>query len=326
MSNRAISLRDLYWARRRILPYVRRTALVYSPMLSERSGAQVYLKLENQQKTGSFKIRGAANRLLTLSTEERSHGVVTVSTGNHGRGVAYMARQLGIRAVICVPAGVLAHKIEAMQRLGAEVAIHGQTQDEAEVFALHLQAERGMTLISAFDDPMVIAGQGTIGLELLEELPQIDTAVIPLSGGGLLSGIALALKTADPAIRIVGVSQERQPAMHLSLQAGRPTPVVEEETLADSLVGSIGLDNRYTYRMVQALVDEVALVSEPEIAAGMVHALREEHQVIEGGAAVGIAALLAEKSSAPGRTIAVVVSGGNVQMASLLKLAARADG
>ncbi|RIK45137.1 MAG: hydroxyectoine utilization dehydratase EutB [Chloroflexi bacterium] len=322
MPNLPVTLRDLYLARQRIMPYVRRTPLAHTAALSARAGAHVYLKLENLQETGAFKLRGAANRLLNLSPAERQRGVVTVSTGNHGRGVAYIAQQLGVRAVVCVPNQVLPHKIAAMRQLGAEIIVHGQTQDEAEAHALQLQAEQGLTLVSAFDDPLIIAGQGTIGVELLEELPQIDTAIIPLSGGGLLSGIALALKTADPAIRIVGVSQERQPAMYLSLQAGRPVPVIEEPTLADSLVGSIGLENRYTFTMVQALVDEVVLVSEEEIAAGMVYALHEEHQVVEGGAAVGIAALLSGKVQEGGRTVAIVVSGGNVDVGRLIALAA----
>jgi threonine dehydratase len=321
MPNLPITLRDLYLARQRISPLIRRTPLAHTATLSAQSGTRVYLKLENLQETGSFKVRGAANRLLSLSAAERARGVVTVSTGNHGRGVAYIAQQLGLRAVICVPEQVLPHKVAAMRKLGAEVVIQGQTQDEAERHAFQLQAGQGLTLVSAFDDPLVIAGQGTIGLELLDELPQIDTAIIPLSGGGLLSGIALALKAADPAIRIVGVSQERQPAMHLSLLAGRPVPVVEEPTLADSLVGSIGLENRYTFDLVRALVDEVVLVSEEEIAAGMVHALREEHQVVEGGAAVGIAALLAGKVGQLGSSATVVVSGGNVPIETLVKLA-----
>jgi threonine dehydratase len=321
MPNPLVTLRDLYLAHRRIALYVRRTPLIHTAILSKQSGARVYLKLENLQETGSFKVRGAANRLLSLSAAERARGVVTVSTGNHGRGVAYIAQQLGLRAVICVPEQVLPHKVAAMRQLGAEVVIQGQTQDEAELHAFQLQAGQGLTLVSAFDDPLVIAGQGTIGLELLDELPQIDTAIIPLSGGGLLSGIALALKAADPAIRIVGISQERQPAMHLSLLAGRPVPVVEEPTLADSLVGSIGVENRYTFDLVRALVDEMVLVSEEEIAAGMVHALREEHQVVEGGAAVGIAALLAGKVRQLGSSAAVVVSGSNVPIETLVKLA-----
>lgn len=320
MSNPPLTLRDLYLARRRVAPYARRTPLARSTALSALAATSVYLKLENQQETGSFKLRGAANRLLALTPEESHRGVITVSTGNHGRGVAYMAQQLGVRAVVCVPNQVLPHKIAAMRSLGTEIVVHGQTQDEAEAHARQLQAEQGLVTVSAFDDPLVIAGQGTIGLEVLEDLPQVDTAIIPLSGGGLLGGIALALKAAAPTTRVIGVSQERQPAMYLSLRAGRPIPVTEEPTLADSLVGSIGLANRYTFELVRGLVDEIILVSEEEIAAGMVHAMREERQVVEGGAAVGIAALLAGKVSQPGKAIVVVVSGGNVDVGKLTQL------
>ncbi|MDQ3248811.1 MAG: pyridoxal-phosphate dependent enzyme, partial [Chloroflexota bacterium] len=178
-----------------------------------------------------------------------------------------------------------------------------------------------LTLVSPFDDAWIIAGQGTIGLELLEELPQIDTVIVPLSGGGLLAGIALALKAADTAIRVVGASQALGPAMHLSLQAGKPVPVIEEKTLADSLMGSIGLDNRYTLALCQQLIDETVLLSEAEIAAAITFALRHEHQVVEGGGAVGIGALLQGKLKKLGRNVVVVVSGGNVDMDRLLGMA-----
>lgn len=182
----SITLRDIYRARQAIAPLVRRTPLVYARDLSTATGVNVYLKLENQQETGSFKLRGAANRLMALTPSERQRGVVTVSTGNHGRGVAYVAQRLGMRAVICVPELVLPHKVAAMRALGAEVVVHGRTQDDAERHALELQAADGLTLVSAFDEPYIIAGQGTIGLEILEDLPQVDTVVAPLSGGGLL--------------------------------------------------------------------------------------------------------------------------------------------
>ncbi len=315
-----VTARELYLARQRIAPYIRPTPLIHSPTLSERTGGQISLKLENLQVTGSFKVRGAANSLVSLAPAERSCGVITVSTGNHGRGVAFMAQQLGLRAVICVPVGVLPHKIAAMEQLGAEIVIHGQTQDEAEEHAWALQAAEGLTMISAFDDPLIIAGQGTIGLELLEALPTLDTVVIPLSGGGLLSGIALALKTVDPTIRVIGVAQMAQPAMWLSLQAGHPVSVIDAPSLADSLVGGIGLNNRYTFALVQQLVDDVVLVSESEIAAAMRYALQVEHQVIEGGAAVGLAALLAGKVDVADCVVAVILSGGNVDSALLAKL------
>jgi threonine dehydratase len=210
-------------------------------------------------------------------------------------------------------------KLAAIKRLGAQAVVHGTTYDQAEEQAFRLQQERGLTMIEPFDDPDMIAGQGTIGLELLEDLPEIDTAVVPLSGGGLISGIALALKSANPAIRIIGVSMDRAPVMYHSLRAGAPIQMDEEETIADALVGGIGLANKYTFRMVQQYVDETVLVSEEEIAAGMAYALEEHHQVIEGGAAVGIAALLHQRVNQLGRHIAVIVSGGNVDTERLLE-------
>lgn len=317
-----ITLRDIYAARQTIAGLARRTPLVHSPLLSQQSNSNVYLKLETAQETGAFKVRGAANRLLNLSPAERAQGVITVSTGNHGRAVAFVASKLALRAVICVPELVLPHKVEAMRRLGAEVIIHGRTQDEAEAHALELQAAQGLTMVSAFDDPYVIAGQGTIGLEILEELPQVDTLVCPLSGGGLLGGIALALKAASPAIRTIGVEQALGPGMLLSLQAGKAVPVVEEASLADSLIGSIGLVNHYTLALIRDLVDEIVLLSEEEIATAMVYALRQERLIVEGGGSVGMGALLHNKVTKLGKNVVIVVSGGNVEMQKLLKLAA----
>ncbi len=326
MTAASITLQDIYLARQRIAGLARRTPLVQSHTLSRQTGTNVYLKLENLQETGAFKIRGAANRLLSLTTDEQKRGVVTVSTGNHGRGVAFVAQKLGIRAVICVPALVLPHKVEAMRQLGAEVVIQGKTQDEAEENALRLQREQGLTMVSPFDDPYIIAGQGTIGLELLEDLPQIDTVIVPLSGGGLMGGIALALKTANPALRVVGASQALGPAMYLSLQAGKLVPVVEEKTLADSLMGGIGLENHFTFDLCRQLVDEVVLLSEAEIGQTMAFALQQEHQVVEGGGSVGIGAVLHNKIAALGQHVAVVASGGNVDMQVLMQLCVKLEG
>ena len=314
------TLRDVYLARQRIAPIVRRTPLIASPALSARTGATVHLKLENLQETGSFKLRGAANKILGLPPEARARGVIAVSTGNHGRAVATIARRLGVRAVICLSRAVPENKIAAMQQLGAEVVVYGESYDAAAAHAERLQQEQGLTWVDAFDDPLVIAGQGTIGLELLEELPQIDTAIIPLSGGGLLSGIGLALKAANPGMPIVGVSMERAPVMVHSLRAGRPVEMEELETLADALAGGIYLNNQYTFRLVERLVDETALVSEDEIAAAMAWALTEHRLVVEGGGAVGIAALLHGKVDVGGQNVAVVVSGGNVKIPVLLNL------
>lgn len=318
-----VTLQDVYRARKRVAAIARRTPLIESQRLADRARlpapAHVYLKLENQQATGAFKLRGAANKLLRLTAGEKERGVITISTGNHGRAVSYAARHLGIRAVVCLSEGVTKSKLAAIKRLGAETVVHGNTYDQAEEQAFRLQQERGLTMIEPFDDPDIIAGQGTIGLEILEDLPDIDTAVVPLSGGGLISGIALVLKSANPAIRVIGVSMDRAPVMYHSLRAGAPIQMEEEETIADALVGGIGLANKHTFRMVQQYVDETVLVSEEEIAAGMAFALEEHHQVIEGGAAVGIAALLHHRVNQVGRQVAVVVSGGNVATDRLLE-------
>ncbi len=301
-------------ARARIAPHVLRTPLVPAFPLSDACGGEVRLKLETLQATGAFKLRGATNAILNLSAEDRARGVVTCSTGNHGRGVAYAANLLGVRAVICMSSLVPQVKIDGIRRFGGEVRIHGKSQDEAEVEALRLMKEEGLVYLSPFDHDDVVCGQGTIGLELIEDWPELDTVVVPLSGGGLMAGIAAAVKSQKPETRLIGVTMERGPAMHESIRAGHPVEVVEEPTLADSLGGGIGLDNRRTFAMCRDLVDETVLVSEAEIAAGMRALYRDQQIVAEGGGAVGVAALIAGKISAKGRRIAVVISGRNVDM------------
>jgi threonine dehydratase len=321
MNDLNVTMRDVYAARHRIRDIAVRTPLIDSPELTERVGVPVYLKLENVQRTGAFKIRGAANKLRSLAEGERDRGVITVSSGNHGRAVAYVARQLGVRAVVCMSTRVPPNKVAGIRRLGADVVLHGESYDEAEHHALWLQQEHGLTMIPPFDDPHIIAGQGTIGLELLEDLPTLDTVVVPLSGGGLLSGIALAVKSADPSIRTVGVSMDRAPVMFHSLKAGRPIEMEEEQTIADALVGGIGLDNRYTFRMIQEYVDQTLLVAEEEIADAMLFALEQQHLVVEGGGAVALAALLQGKVTGFRGTVVVVLSGGNVESQLLLEIA-----
>lgn len=317
-----IELRDLYVARDAIRAYARRTPLVRSAFLSSQTEGEVYLKLENMQETGAFKVRGAANRILQMSHDERERGVIALSTGNHGRALAWVGKQLGVRVVICVPESVLTHKVAAMRALGAEVRVSGADQDSAEVEALAMAEREQMTWVSPFDDPWVIAGQGTIGLEILEDLPQVDIVLAPLSGGGLLGGIALAVKNASHRIHTIGVAMERGPAMVASLAAGKPVQLPEEPTLADSLVGGIGLNNRYTFELIRCFVDETVLVSEAEIAHAMVYALKHEKLVAEGGGIVALAALLANKVDVAGKIVACVVSGGNVDMNVLTNLMA----
>ncbi len=323
MTHKELAAEAIRSAKQRIAHIVLKTPLIESPELTERTGASVFLKLEGLQPTGSFKIRGAANKMLNLTSEEKARGAIAVSTGNHGLAVAYVARKLDLRAVICLSEGVPKNKVDALEDLGAEIVIHGASYDEAMTHACILQKEQGLTMIHPFDDPLVIAGQGTIGLELLEDLPAIETAIVPLSGGGLISGIAFALKSAKPGVRVVGVSMDRAPVMVHSLRAGKVIEMEEEETLADALVGGIGPINRYTFRMCQELVDETVLVSEEEIAEAMAFVLVKHHIAVEGGGAVGIAALLNDKVQELGQNVAVVLSGGNVDSSLLLEVTKR---
>jgi len=320
MTDICLTMRDIYSARARIAPIARKTPLVSSPVLAELTGREITLKLENLQETGSFKLRGATNKVLSLDPEVRQRGVVAVSSGNHGRGVAYVARRLGLRAVVFLADTVPANKQEAIQKLGAEVAVRGSTYEEASKEAHRLVEKEGLEMIHPYNDPLVIAGQGTVGLELLEEFPDLDTVVIPLSGGGLLGGTAFALKSADPGIHVVGVSMEKGAAMVESLRAGRVVEIVEEPTLAHALAGDIYPCN-YTFPLVQKTIDETVLVSEEEIAAAMAFALEKHHLVVEGGGAVGIAALMSGKVKHLGKHVAVVISGGNVDMSVLLRVA-----
>lgn len=310
----SVTLRDIYEARNTIAPWVRRTPLVVSPDLSQRLGTSVFLKLETVQDTGAFKVRGATNRLLHLDDKERARGVVTVSTGNHGRAVAHAARHLDLRTVVCMSKLVPDSKLEAIRSLGAEIRIVGQSQDDAEGEAGRLVREQGMVPVPPFDDPHIIAGQGVIGLELLEDLPDIGCVLVALSGGGLIAGIAVALKAASSKIRIIGISMERGPAMYHSIKAGKPVLVEEQETLADCLAGGIGLDNRYTFSLVRQYVDGIVLVNEKQIAAAMTHLYQTERIISEGGGAVGVAALLHGLVPRPEGNIVCVISGGNVDM------------
>ena len=309
-----VTLQAIYEARRTIAPWVHRTPLIRSGALSRQVDAEVFLKLETLHATGAFKIRGATNAIMQLDEQGRGRGVVTVSTGNHGRAVAHAAQQLGVRAVVCMSRLVPENKVRAIRELGAEIRIEGRSQDEAQLEADRLIAEEGLVLIPPFDHPHVVAGQGVIGLEILEDAPGIDCVLVPLSGGGLIAGIAIALKTASPRSRVVGISMEQGPAMYHSIKAGKPVAVEEHESLADSLGGGIGLLNRYTFPVVRDLVDDIVLLNEEQIMSGMSFLYRHEQLVVEGAAAVGVAALLHQRVAKLGRNIAVIVSGRNVDM------------
>ena len=308
-----MGLPDIEAARARIAGTVRVTPVDASPSLSKAAGVPVWLKYEHHQHTGSFKLRGAANAIAQLTAEERARGVVAASTGNHGRALAYAARAAGIRAVICMSRLVPRNKVEAIAALGAELHITGRSQDEAQRETDRFVREEGLSMVSPFDDPHVVAGQGTLGLEMLDAVPDLATALVQLSGGGLIAGIAAAVKARHPETRVVGISMKRGAAMDASLKAGRPVEVEELPTLADSLGGGIGFENRVTFPMVRDLVDDVVLLTEPEIAAGVRHCYWQERQVVEGAGGVGAAAILAGKVALDGPTM-VLLSGGNIDM------------
>ena len=310
----SLHLADILAARRTIAGVAARTPLVPSPFLSARCGSEFLLKLENTQPIGAFKLRGAVNAVFNLPAG--AAGVTCCSTGNHGRGVAYAARARGLRAVVCMSSLVPRAKVEGIRALGAEVRITGRSQDDALAESLRLAAEEGLVEISPFDDPLVIAGQGTIGLELLEDRPDLAAVLGPLAGGGLAAGIALAAKAIKPDIRVIGVSMDRGAAMHASIRAGRPVEVEEVASLADSLGGGIGMENRLSFPLCRTLLDDVVLVSEDEIYRAMQALYYEERMVAEGASVVGIAALLAGRLPRFTGPVAAVLTGRNVDMAA----------
>ncbi len=325
VTDKVIDLPAVRAAHRRIADAVSRTPLRLSDSLSRLCGVPVRLKLENRQQTGSFKLRGATNAVRSLLAEARGRGLVTVSTGNHGRALAYAASREGLRCLVCLSGLVPENKVAAIRDLGAEIRVTGRSQDEAQIEAERLVGDEGLIFVPPFDDAAIIAGQGTAGLEIIEECPDVTLVLVPLSGGGLAAGVAAAIKGLRPETRVIGVSMERGAAMADSLRAGHPVEVAEVPTLANSLGGGIGLDNRFTFRMVRDLLDDVVLLSEDEIAAAIGHAQTAEGETVEGGGAVGIGALLARKVTPLGSTV-VLVSGGNIDPALHRRiLQARAD-
>ena len=310
-----VSLQDIMRTAQRIAPIVRKTPLVFSEALSERAGFEIWLKLENLQTTGSFKLRGASNRILQLSNAEKARGIIAVSSGNHGRAVAYLAHRLGVAARVVVCSLCPENKRQAMRDLGAEVIVHGDTQDEAQDHADRLIEEHGYTWADPYDDLHVIAGQGTIALEALTECPDADMIVAPLSGGGLLSGIALATKSISPEIAVVGSSMEIEPGMVRSLEAGKPVHVDEHPSLASCITGAIGMRNRYTFPIVRDLMDRAVLVAEEALAPEMAIFAETEGMIIEGGSITSVIAALSPevRDMTPTRAI-VVITGRNISL------------
>jgi len=306
-----ISLDKIKDAQRKISPYINYTPLVHSDFLSKKR--KVKLKLESLQKTGSFKLRGALNKLLSLSESQKKRGVIAVSTGNHGKGVAYASSKLGIHSTIYMSSMVPEYRKQAIEALGAKVEIVGQNSDEADLYARNIAEKKNISLIHPFDDEEIIAGQGTTGLEMIRDFPEVDTVIIPTSGGGLIGGIGLALKLQKPSIKVIGVSMERGPSMYESLRNGKPVDVEELETLADCLWGSIGLNNKFTFEIAKETIDDFVLVNEDKIAEGIRLNFSEHRIVTEGAAATSVMVAKDNLSSQLGKNIICLICGGNIE-------------
>jgi threonine dehydratase len=316
---------DIEGARARISDLVIRTPVIPAREASRRARCEVCLKLENLQVTGSFKVRGAANRIRTLDDRERARGVIASSSGNHGKAVSWVCREEGVPATICVPEWVDPTKLEAMRANGAEVVLAGATYDESEARSFELARELGLAYVHPFDEPAVISGQGTIGLELLEDVEGLGAVVVPIGGGGLLAGIALAIAEARPEVALVAAYAQHAQVMGESLKAGRPLAMPEDETIATALSGGIGPENRHSFRLLTRLVDRTVSVSEAEIRDAMRFAFRRHNLVVEGGGAVGLAAVLGGQLAGVDGTVAVVVSGGNIDARTLYRVLSERD-
>lgn len=316
-----ISLGDVQAARRRIREFIYCSPAPHSAALSQMTGQQVFLKLDNLQRTGAFKERGALNKILTLTDDEKRRGVIAASAGNHAQAVAFHATQRGIKARIVMPLMTPLVKVSSTEGFGAEVVLHGANYDEACAEALQQGEADGMTFLHPFDDPDVIAGQGTIGLELLEQVPNLEAVVVPIGGGGLISGVACAIKESNPRVRVVGVQTDRLPSMLRATEVGGPVTVPAEATIADGI--AVRRAGEQTFPLVQRYVDEIVTVDEEEIAKAILVLLEREKTLAEGAGAVALASLLQRKTSLDGQRTAVLVCGGNIDVSLLAKIIER---
>lgn len=283
--------------------------------------AEVYLKPENLQRTGSFKLRGAYYKISQLSEEERSRGVIACSAGNHAQGVAFGAAHAGIKATICLPAGAPISKVEATKALGAEVVMVPGVYDDAYARAIELRDKYGYTLVHPFDDPKVIAGQGTIGLEIIEEMPDVDAVIVPVGGGGLISGVAFAIKTLKPNIKVYGVQAEGAPSMVCSMREGKRECLDRVSTIADGIAVKEPGEN--TFEMCRKYVDDIVTVSDDEVAAAILTLIEQQKLVAEGAGAVSVAAAMFDKVPVKGKKVVCIVSGGNIDVTSLNRVITR---
>lgn len=308
-----LTVDDIRAARERIMGEISATPCRRAPSMEDFGPRRVYLKFENLHRTGSFKERGALNKLLSLGDEERRRGVITASAGNHAQALAYHATRLGIAATVVMPEATPLVKVANTRRYGGRVVLHGATFDDAVVEALRRRDAEGQVLIPAFNDPAVVAGQGTVGLELLEQLAEVDVVAVPVGGGGLISGIAMAMKEARPALRVVGVESAAAPSARASREAGVIVAVTSAATIADGIaVKKVG---EVTFPLLERYVDDLVAVDDGEIAAAVLLLLEREKTLAEGGGAAAVAALMAGKLEVrPDETVALVLSGGNIDI------------
>jgi threonine dehydratase len=316
-----IALADVQAARARQQGAIFQSPCARSEILSRMLGCELYLKLENLQMTGSFKERGALNRLLLLTASERASGVIAASAGNHAQGVAFVAQKLGIAATIVMPRNTPLIKVGSTKAYGAEVILHGAGYDDAADEAARLAAQRGQCLVPPFDDEHVIAGQGTLGLEVLEQVPGLDALVVPVGGGGLASGVGVAVKSLRPAVAVYGAQAASVPSMERALATGRPVRVAPARTLADGV--AVREVSARTLEHVRRFVDHVALVDEPEIARAVLVLLELEKTVAEGAGAIAFAAAMSGQLPIAGQRVVVVVSGGNIDVNVLSRIIER---
>lgn len=307
-----MNLDDVIIAREKMKGIVHETPLDYSKTFSTLSHNEVYLKLENLQKTGSFKVRGSYNKMISLSQDELEKGVIAASAGNHAQGVAYSSQMLGVPCTIVMPKGAPLSKVLATRQYGAEVILEGAVFDEALAYALELKDRRGATFIHAFDDEAVIAGQGTVGLEIIDQLPDVEAIICPVGGGGLIAGVAMAVKQKNPAISVYGVQTLACPSMKQSLLEKKPVMVEAAPTMADGI--AVQKPGQQTFEIIKEYVDDIFCVDEMEIARTMLMVLERNKLLVEGSGASPLAALLYDKVNLRNKKVAVILSGGNVDV------------
>ena len=314
-----VTLDKIYHAAFVLKQVARRTDMIYSPNLSK--NFDLYLKTENLQLTGSFKLRGAYYKISQLSEEQRKAGIIACSAGNHAQGVALAASRMGIKSIVCMPDGAPISKVEATKALGAEVCLVKDTYDDAYAHAVKLQQESGMTFIHPFNDDEVIAGQGTIGLEILDQLADVDAVICPIGGGGLISGVAYAIKNLNPNIKVYGVQAENAPSMAESVKQGEAITLETVRTFADGIAVKHPGDT--TFEIVQKYVDEVVTVSEDEIAAAILALIEKQKLIAEGAGAVSVAAAMFGKLPIEGKKVVCIISGGNIDVNILSRVITR---